>query len=61
MAELGTGELLIVLFLLGMLLLLPLLVMVTAALVFVWGPGWLERLHSQWHAGDRDSADNTDA
>jgi len=53
MAQLGalhTGELLIVLFLLGMVFLLSLLVAVGVALFLIWGPRWLEQQHRQWHA-----------
>jgi hypothetical protein len=50
LGALGSGELLIIIFLLGMVLLLSLLVAVAAALFFVWGPFWLERQHRQWHA-----------
>jgi hypothetical protein len=50
LGSLGSGELLIIVFLLGMVLLLSLLVAVAAGLFFVWGPGWLEQQHRQWHA-----------
>ncbi|MEA3346237.1 MAG: hypothetical protein U9Q78_08400 [Chloroflexota bacterium] len=50
MNVLGTGELLIILFLLGMLLLLILLVVGAAALFLIWGPNWLEQQHRRWHA-----------
>ncbi len=51
---LGTGELLIILFLLGMLLLLTLLVVVATALLLIWGPRWLEQQHGRWHAEHPD-------
>lgn len=54
---LGIGESLIVLFLLGMILLLSLLVVVTVALVSIWGPRWLEQQHRQWHAERPDRAE----
>ena len=57
MPELGTlgmGELLIVLFLLGMTLLLSLLVAVATALLIIWGPRWLEQQHRRWHAEPPD-------
>ena len=47
---LGSGELLIILFLLGMVLLLALLVVVAAALFYIWGPHWLAQQHRRWHA-----------
>jgi hypothetical protein len=50
LSTLGTGELLIILFLMGMLLFLCLLVMVTAALLFTWLPHWLQEQHRRWHA-----------
>ena len=51
---LGIGELLIILFLLGMAALLPLLIVVGAALLLVWGPHWLEEQHWRWHAEHPD-------
>jgi hypothetical protein len=61
LGALGSGELLIVVFLVGMVLLLSLLVALGAALFFVWGPLWLEQQHWRWHSespsagGDRGS------
>ena len=52
---LGPEELLIVLFLLGMLLAMTLLVVVAAAMLFVWAPHWLEQQHAHWHAGQVDA------
>jgi high-affinity Fe2+/Pb2+ permease len=50
LGTLGTEELLIVVFLLGILLAMTLLVVVAAAMLFVWAPHWLEQQHRRWHA-----------
>jgi len=47
---LGVGEVLIILFLLGMAAFLPLLIVAGAALLLVWAPHWLEEQHWRWHA-----------
>ena len=54
---LGTEELLIILFLLGMLLAMTLLVVVAAAMLFVWAPHWLEQQHGRWHAAQIDTTE----
>ena len=55
LGTLGTEELLIISFLLGVLLVLTLLVVVAAAMLFVWAPHWLKQQHGQWHAARMDA------